>query len=156
MALGPDGYKAAARLFASGVTIVTVSRDGELHGMTASSFAAISLEPPLILVSLGESSRTRAMIHEAGVFGVNILSRDQEDVARAFALPGDKDFEALPHHAGENGAPLLDHSLVSMSCRTTEVVGAGDHELFIAEVLSADEGEGDPLLYFDRSYRSLQ
>ncbi|MGI8775710.1 MAG: flavin reductase family protein [Actinomycetota bacterium] len=155
MPVGPDEYRAAARLFASGVTIVTVASEGSLHGMTASSFAATSLDPPLILVSLGQSSRTRSMIHDTEVFGVNILSAHQEAVARAFAIPGDKTFEDVPHHRGPHGIPLLEGSLVSMGCRTHEVIRAGDHEIFIAEVLTTEIGEGDPLLYFDRSYRAL-
>lgn len=155
MPVSPEEYRSAARHFASGVTIVTVSWTEELHGMTASSFAAISLDPPLVLVSLGESSRTRLMIHKAGTFAVNVLSEEQEHIARVFASPGDKTFEGCAYHLGQANAPLLDGSLVSMTCRTTEVVTAGDHELFIAEVLTTEEGEGRPLLYFDRAYRSL-
>lgn len=155
MPVSPEEYRSAARHFASGVTIVTVSWTEELHGMTASSFAAISLDPPLVLVSLGESSRTRLMIHKAGTFAVNILGEEQEHIARVFASPGDKTFEGCAYHLGQAKAPLLDGSLVSMTCRTTEVVTAGDHELFIAEVLTTEEREGRPLLYFDRAYRSL-
>lgn len=95
------------------------------------------------------------MIRDTEVFGVNILSDHQEEVARAFALPGDKTFEDVPHHRGLHGIPLLEGSLVSMGCKTHDVIRAGDHEIFIAEVLTTEIGAGDPLLYFNQSYRTL-
>ena len=151
----PDGLRAAASRFASGVTVVTTARDGELHGMTASSFASVSLDPPLVLISLDKSSRTRGIVLEVGTFAINILRSDQEDVARAFALPGVKTFDAIPHHLDTSGAPFLDEALASLSCRTVEVVAGGDHEVFIAEVIAVETREGEPLLYFDRAYRRL-
>jgi flavin reductase (DIM6/NTAB) family NADH-FMN oxidoreductase RutF len=144
------------RLFASGVTIVTVVVDGEMHGMTASSFASVSLDPALILVSLDKTSRTRTMIGTAGSFAVNILGEGQEETARLFARSGDKKFEGLPHRVGPLGAPLLDGTIAWLECHTTEIVEAGDHDIFIAKVLAAGETGGRPLVYFDRSYRSLK
>lgn len=123
--------------------------------MTASSFASVSLDPPLVLISLDKSSRTRGIVLEVGTFAINVLRADQEDVARSFAMQGIKTFESIPHHLDSSGAPFLDEALASLSCRTVEVVAGGDHEVFIAEVIAVEVRSGEPLLYFDRSYRRL-
>lgn len=137
------------------MTIVTVVRDGALHGLTASSFAAVSLEPPLVLVCLDKRSRTRAMLLEVNVFGVNVLNEEQRDVAIAFAEDGPKDFERLPHHVDDTGAVFLDEAIASFGCTTVEVVEGGDHDIFIGEVETTATREGRPLLYYDRDYRGL-
>lgn len=153
--VSPEEYRDAVRHFASGVTIITAAAEGEVNGMTASSFASVSLEPPLILVVLDKASRTNAMIQKVGSFAVNILAREQEEIARTFARSTDKTFDELPHQVGPMGAPLLDGSLVWLECRTTEVFGAGDHDIVIGEVLTTGGSEGEPLVYHDRSYRGL-
>jgi flavin reductase (DIM6/NTAB) family NADH-FMN oxidoreductase RutF len=155
MRVSPDDYKAAGRRFASGVTIITVAHDGEVHGMTASSFTTVSLDPPLVLASLERDSKTRKMIIGAEAFAVNILSREQEDIARSFSKAGVKSFEGIPHHMGPSGAPFLEGALASLACCTKEVVEAGDHDLFIAEVACVEVHDGEPLLYYDRDYRSI-
>jgi flavin reductase (DIM6/NTAB) family NADH-FMN oxidoreductase RutF len=155
MVVGPEDFKAAVRRFASGVTIVTVTRDGEMHGMTASSFASVSLEPPSILVSLDKTSKTRTMIGETGSFAVNILAKGQEEIARAFARVGDDKFGDMARETAPGGAPLIEGALAWLECRTTQVVDGGDHEVFIAEVLATGGAAGEPLIYHDRSYRSL-
>lgn len=153
--VSPEDYKAVGRRFASGVTIITVAHEGAVHGMTASSFTTVSLDPPLVLVSLERDSTTRKMVVEAEAFAVNVLSREQEPIARSFAESGPKSFEGIPHHIGPSGAPFLQGALASLGCCTTEVVEAGDHDLFIAEVTSCEFRDGEPLLYFDRNYRSI-
>ena len=155
MPVGPEDYRKALRRFASGITVVTVANGTELHGMTASSFAAVSLVPPLILVSLEKGSRTRSLVMEAKEFGVNILADHQESVARAFSLPGHKPFEETKHRAGVNEAPLLEGAIAWLECRVQNTVDAGDHDIIIGEVLHCDASEGSPLVYFNRDYRSL-
>jgi flavin reductase (DIM6/NTAB) family NADH-FMN oxidoreductase RutF len=156
MTVGPEELRSASRRFASGVTIVTVAAGGELHGMTASSFASVSLIPPLVLVCLDKTSRTRTMIGTAGSFAVNVLAHGQEEIARVFAGSGEKTFDALPHRIGPLGAPILEGSIAWLECRTTEVVESGDHDVFIAEVLATGNNPGQPLVYFDRDYRLLK
>ena len=78
MPVGPEEYRRALRRFPSGVTVVTVKRADELHGMTASSFAAVSLQPPMVLVSLEKGSRTRELVLESKIFGVNVLGEGQK------------------------------------------------------------------------------
>ncbi|MEA2434849.1 MAG: hypothetical protein QOG54_2306 [Actinomycetota bacterium] len=156
MGVGPEEYRRALRRFATGVTIVTVHSDDGPHGMTASSFAAVSLEPPLILVSLEKSSRTRALILEGGTFAVNILGVGQESISREFATRGDKSFENIPHELGVTRAPILAGSFAWIECTTKEWIDAGDHDVVIAEVIACDVGEGEPLVYYDRDYRTIK
>ena len=155
MPVGPEEYRRALRRFASGVTVVTVANGSEFHGMTASSFAAVSLEPPMVLVSLEKGSRTRALVLEAKTFGVNVLAEDQREVAQGFSQPGHKPFETTAHHAGTTGVPLLDDALAAMECRIYRSIDAGDHDVVIAEVLTTDVRDGFPLVYFKQAYRSL-
>lgn len=154
MSVSPDELKRAVRHFASGVTIVAAVEDDVPHGMTASSFASVSLQPPLVLVSLEEGSRTRALIGTTGRFAVNILRIDQMEIARAFARSGDRSFDALPHTL-QDGFAFLDDAIANLGCVTTSVVPAGDHEIFIAEVVATRAAGGDPLVYHDRTYRGL-
>lgn len=155
MHAGPQEFRDAASRFASGVTVVTVAFEGTKHGMTASSFASVSLEPPLILVSLEKSSTTRSMVLESGRYTVNVLADHQEQIAKEFAASGDKSFEHIPHHLDDAGTPVFDEALATFGCRTVTVTEAGDHDVLIAEVLTTSTGKGAPLLYFDRSYRRL-
>lgn len=155
MPVGPEEYRQALRRFASGITVVTVVNGPELHGMTASSFAAVSLQPPLVLVSLEKGSRTRELILEVRSFAVNVLAENQEAVARGFSQSGHKPFEATKHHFGRTGAPLLDGALALLECRIERTIDAGDHDVVIAEVLATEARDGAPLVYFNRAYRSL-
>jgi flavin reductase (DIM6/NTAB) family NADH-FMN oxidoreductase RutF len=153
--IGPDRFKEAAKRFASGVTIVTVSTGDQPHGMTASAFSSVSLEPPTVLVCLEKTSQTRAMVTEAGTFVVNVLSSDQGDIARSFALPGMKSFTEHVHREGIDGAPVLDGAIAWFECKVSTIIDGGDHDIFLGDVIACGFQTGDPLLYYDRSYRSL-
>jgi flavin reductase (DIM6/NTAB) family NADH-FMN oxidoreductase RutF len=155
MPLDPDDFRQALSRFASGVTVVTVAAGDELHGMTASAFASVSLEPPRILVCLDKSSRTRALLTEVGSFAVSVLSADQETISRAFANTGPKPFERSSHKLGENGAPLLDGALAWLECSVTDIIDGGDHDIVLGDVTAGSSADGEPLIYFDRRYRSL-
>jgi flavin reductase (DIM6/NTAB) family NADH-FMN oxidoreductase RutF len=155
MAVNADDFRRALRKFASGVTIVTVALGDELHGATASSFASVSLNPPLILVCLDKSSHTRELLLETEVFAVNVLGADQAEVARAFSLKGVKQFDSLSHRAGIGNAPLLDDAIAWIECRLERVIEAGDHDIVIGDVVSCDTTDRLPLLYYEAEYRGL-
>ncbi|MDQ3986492.1 MAG: flavin reductase family protein [Actinomycetota bacterium] len=155
MAVAPEEYRQALRKFASGITVVTVASNERFHGMTASSFAAVSLQPPLILVCLEKSSTTRSFVLESRTFAVNFLSDFQESLARTFSQSGEKPFGELKYRLGRTGAPLLEGAIAWIECSVNDVLEAGDHDVFIGEILAADQREGAPLVYFDRAYRSL-
>lgn len=123
--------------------------------MTATAFAAVSLDPPLVLVCLEKHSRTREIAEGSGRFAINFLRADQEDVAKAFATSGEKSFDGIPYDGGDHGIPLLAEAIVTMLCRTVEIASGGDHDIFIAEVEGCEVRTGEPLLYLDRTYRSF-
>ncbi len=148
-------FRDALSRFASGVTVVTVGTEEVLHGMTASAFASVSLEPPRVLVCLDKASTTNAMLKTIGSFAVNVLSSGQEETARAFAASGRKPFDRLPHRRGATGAPLLDDAIATIECRVVDRIEGGDHDIILGEVVDCEARAGQPLLYFDRGYRSL-
>lgn len=123
--------------------------------MTASAFASVSLDPPRVLVCLDKGSRTRALLADQSTFAISILSADQEDVSRKFADTGPKPFGELIHKRGENGAPLLDGAIAWIECSVSEIIDGGDHDIVLGEVTACTPSDGAPLLYFDRTYRSL-
>jgi flavin reductase (DIM6/NTAB) family NADH-FMN oxidoreductase RutF len=155
MAVSADAFRSALRRFATGVTIVTVASGDEMHGMTASSFASVSLVPPLVLVCLDKASRTLTLVSETKTFAVNVLRADQQEASVAFARPGLKPFESVAHRRGSNGAPVLDDAIAVLECATYRVFEAGDHEVVLGEVTAASAPGGDPLVYYDGAYRSL-
>jgi len=156
MTVDPEDFRNALRRFATGITVVTVEYEGELHGMTASSFASVSLDPPLVLVCLDKTSRTRGLILEKGTLAVNVLSARDEEVSRSFSRRGLKPFATLDHEQGDTGNPLLGSAIAWIECRLVQMVEAGDHDIFIGEVIACEARPGDPLLYYDQTYRSLK
>ena len=140
--------------FASGVTVVTtVGADGVPRGFTASAVTSLSLEPRMLLVCVDERSSSLRMIQEAGLFAVNILSNEQQDVAQQFARPGDDRFKGLRWRPGvETGAPVIGESLAYAECRLTDTCKGGDHVILIGEIVAGDAHEAEPLLYFRGRY----
>jgi len=129
-------YRDALGRFASGVTIVTapVGRDG-IAGLTASAFSSLSIDPPLILVCVGEKSASRAAFNAAPYFAVHILAESQEDAALAFARSGDDKANGIPWTASERGTPMLDDYLVALECERTEEFHGGDHTIIIGHIV---------------------
>jgi flavin reductase (DIM6/NTAB) family NADH-FMN oxidoreductase RutF len=154
-AVGPDDFRETLKKFASGVTVITTAHGDEMHGLTASSFASVSLEPPLILVVLNTESRTYTLLKESNTFAVSILAEGQEAIARAFAEKGAKPFDSVPHHLGRGGAPILDVAIGWLECTVEARLPGGTHEIILGRVDSCGTREGRPLLYYERNYRSL-
>jgi (E)-2-((N-methylformamido)methylene)succinate hydrolase len=150
-------YRTACGKFATGITIVTVvGQDGLPHGMTVNSFTSVSLDPPLVLVCIDRKAAILAKLEKAEFFGINVLAENQKDFSAQFARPGTDRFEAVPWFPGELGVPLLGGVLAYYECAVTEIVDAGDHRIFIAEVRRLQCFEGQPLLYFASGYRTLE
>jgi flavin reductase (DIM6/NTAB) family NADH-FMN oxidoreductase RutF len=142
-------FRQALGHFAAGVTVVTTQGAERLAGLTVTAFASLSLDPPLVLVSIAHSARSYEIFsNEASHFGVTILRADQEEVAMRFARPDSEKFPAGSYTLSANGVPLLNEGLVSLECRIANQVPGGDHTIFIGEVLSARIFEGEPLVYF--------
>ena len=142
--------------FATGVTIVTcLDRDGQRVGLTANSFNALSLEPPLVLWSLRLKSPSLQAFASAPHFAVNVLSREQLELSRRFSRSGSDKFALGDWSAGEGGAPVLGGSVAHFECGLHAVQEAGDHMLFIGRVLRAQEHARAPLVFHGGGYRAL-
>ncbi len=159
MTLDAEQLRTAMRAWTSGVAIVTATYDGEQHGMTVSSFTSISLEPPLIVISLQTSSRTHEMVSRAKAFGVTILAASQEELSERFANrpPGrNHKLDGLATVTLVTGAPLIEGGLAWLDCRVKQAVPVGMNTLFIGEVVAVRGDDHDaPLVYHDRTYRQL-
>lgn len=146
--------------FATGVTIVTVDLDGEVHGMTANAFASVSLDPMLVLVCVDHTTRTHAHLHAKKRFGINVLCEEQRAISEYYARP-ERTHEHAEQEAGarfertRHGTPMLQGSLAYLECRLHSAQVAGDHTIFIAEVEDVLVREGEPLLFFRGKYRKV-
>lgn len=140
-------FRQAMGRLASGVSVVTAIADGEPHGMTISSLISVSLQPPLLLVSLTAGARTTEAVSASGRFGVSILSAAQEMIARRFASPGSDHFADLPVTYGDHDVPIVPSALVHLECAVDQTVTAGDHLLVVGEVLRVCQRAGDPLAF---------
>jgi flavin reductase (DIM6/NTAB) family NADH-FMN oxidoreductase RutF len=160
MTLNSSDFRKAMGCFATGVTIITVDLEGEVHGMTANAFASVSLDPPLVLVCVDHSTRTHAHLHAKKRFGINVLREDQQAISEYYARV-DRSHEDAEAEAGarfdrtEHGTPMLYGSLAYLECRLHSAEVAGDHTIFIAEVEDLMVREGGPLLFFRGKYRKV-
>jgi flavin reductase (DIM6/NTAB) family NADH-FMN oxidoreductase RutF len=148
------------RRWVTGVSIVTVESEGHKHGATVSSFTSVSVDPPLVTVTLAKSTRTHQFMNDAGVFGVTLLSHDQRVISERFAgnIPDGQDrFEGVLNHYISMGIPVLDGGLAFLGCRIVHQYEMAKSTLFVGEVIAADLGEDKaPLVYVNRMYRRLE
>src|ERR1700739_1993487 len=160
MSLSTAEFRKAMGCFATGVTIITVDLEGEVHGMTANAFASVSLDPLLVLVCVDHETRTHAHLHAKKRFGVNVLGEDQQAISEYYARP-DRTHEHAETEAGarfertKHGTPMLQGALAYLECRLRSAEDAGDHTIFIAEVEDVVVQEGEPLLFFRGKYRQV-
>lgn len=165
-----DEFRAAMSRLAAGVVLVTAHEPaldpdgpgGEDIGMTATAFMSVSLDPPLVMVSLRDGSRMDDLLAEQPLWAVSVLSESQRHIAGRFAMKGRISdrllFEDIPYVRGEaSGALLVRGSLATLEVCTEQRVPAGDHTLVIGRVLTAGlpSGDGGPLTYFKGRYRQL-
>jgi flavin reductase (DIM6/NTAB) family NADH-FMN oxidoreductase RutF len=158
--LTPAEFRKAMGTFATGVTIITVDLDGEVHGMTANAFASVSLDPMLVLVCVDHSTRTHAHLHAKKRFGINVLCETQRAISEYYAR-AERFHENAEAEAGagfdrtRHGTPVLNGALAYLECRLRSAQDAGDHTIFIADVEDVVVREGDPLLFFRGKYRKV-
>ena len=157
--LDPEQLRQAMRAWSSGVTVVTASHAGEQHGMTVNSFTSVSLEPPLIIISLQTGSRTQELVSQAKAFAVTILADDQQDLSDRFAghVPDAEDrLAGLQTEILLTGAPLIKGGLSYLDCRVKQTIPLGASTLFLAEVVAAQGNKTDsPLIYHNRTYHKV-
>jgi flavin reductase (DIM6/NTAB) family NADH-FMN oxidoreductase RutF len=156
MPVEASAFRRALGQFATGVAVVT-TRDaaGQPMGLTVNAFSAVSLEPPLVLVCIDGRSETHGGFDASGLFGVSVLSEDQEHFSRRFAQPGREKFAAKDLHLGEEGIALVPGALAHIVCRVVTATQAGDHTIYVGEVARLDVSPGRPLLFHASGYRRL-
>ena len=149
-------------LFPTGVTVVTaIDSGGTPTGLTAGSFAGVSLDPPLMGLSIKNTSRTLTAIRAQGSFGVHILGDWQADVAGQFGREAGTDkFAGVPYQIDHRGVPCLEGCLRSITCDLEEEFQGGDHSIVLGRIVELnstglDRATGNPLVFFDRRFHSL-
>ena len=140
--------------FATGVTVVTTSNAGAPQGMTLNSFTSVSLDPLLVLVSMAHGTRSLDGIKQSQKMAVNVLHRNQQEAALAFAKRGG-DFPAEHAVLDPHGFYSVRHSLAIMRCEIYDIVTAGDHDLVIGEVVHFESSPGEPLIFHRGAFGGL-
>ncbi|MEK4029766.1 MULTISPECIES: flavin reductase family protein [Bacillaceae] len=146
-------FRNAMGKFATGVTVITTLLEGEAHGMTANAFMSVSLNPKLVLISIGEKAKMLDKINESGKFAVNILSDDQKELSMHFA--GQTKEEREIEFDWVNELPVIKNALANIVCKVHSKQIAGDHTLFIGEVTDIVTSEGAPLAFYEGKYSEV-
>ena len=146
-------FRRALGSFATGVTIITTrTADGTAVGLTANSFNSVSLDPPLVLWSLANTSGNLEAFKAAAHWTVHVLGADQEDLSGRFAKRGIDKFAGLEVEDGAGGVPMLRGCMARFQCRTAFQYEGGDHQIFIGEVIEFDRSEAAPLVFHSGRY----
>ncbi len=149
----PRDFRNALGRFATGITVITIRGEGKkLEGLTVNSFAALSLEPPLVLWCLGKQSPSLPAFEGCSHFAINVLNKDQRHLSNQFATPAEDKFSGIDWTEGLGGAPVLPGSLATFECRNTQRHDGGDHVIFIGGVERFAYTDGMPLLYNGGQY----
>lgn len=153
-----DELRTLMRRFPAGVAVLTVDVEGERLGLTVGSLVSLSLEPPLVGVSIAREAAMHELLRRAGGFAASLLAGGQEWLAQHFArgVPPIGMWHGIATREGAAGAPLLVGALGWIECRLAGETPAGDHTFFLGEVLSVELGQpAPPLVYLDAGYRSV-
>lgn len=140
--------------FPSGVTVVTL-RDGEGKptGITVNSFSSLSLDPPLLMFSVGCQQVSCRWFEEQECFTVNVLAAGQERLAWQFARPRKDKFEGVGWREGANGTPVIDGAIAGFECRKWSIMEGGDHKIIVGEITDFTCAGGDALMFFRGAMR---
>lgn len=139
--------------FATGVAVITtLAADGSPVGVTANSFASVSLDPPMVLWMPGRHLRSMGHFKSADRFAVNVLAKDQAGLSRRFATPGEDKFEGLSVTDGLGGIPLIKNALATFEASTATLHEAGDHYIILGNVERYEYRIGEPLVFHGGSY----
>jgi flavin reductase (DIM6/NTAB) family NADH-FMN oxidoreductase RutF len=152
-AIGVQQFRKTLSRFATGVTVITIAHDEHVHGMTANAFMSVSLNPLLVLISVGHNAQMHKLLGLESRYGVSILSDDQEGLSRHFGGRPVNGLEISFVH--EHGVPLLKGAIAHIVAKVVDMHEAGDHTLFIGEVEYLQDHHGNPLLFYSASYGQL-
>ncbi|WP_089751123.1 flavin reductase family protein [Halobacillus alkaliphilus] len=146
-------FRTAMGKFATGVTVIVSEVEGQVHGMTANAFMSVSLDPKLVLISIDKKAKMNEVIEKSNQFTVNILSGDQKEMSMIFAgqIKEDKQvkFETV------EGLPVIEDALVSLVCNVYQSHEAGDHTLYVGEVINLNLQDGEPLAFYEGKYMQM-
>ena len=157
MSVSPDEFRSVLGRFPSGVTVVTtLATDGSDQGMTVSAFCSVSLEPPLVLICIEKTASVYQALAKAPRFVVNILSVDQEQIARRFSIVDIDRFAGVGYSRSPSGIAVLEDALGIIECSHHAMHDAGDHSIIVGQVESAEVTGGTPLLYYRGGYSQLE
>ncbi|MDE1853527.1 MAG: flavin reductase family protein [Thaumarchaeota archaeon] len=153
------GLKSAMRAYPQGVTVVTTDSADGPKGLTVSSFTSVSLDPPLVLLSIAKGSAMHNLFRDAKAYAVNFLADDQKSVSDRFAGRTEaKDrFEGVKYAKGLSGSPLISGVRAVVECRAWKVYDGGDHSILVGEVISARAlNSKRPLVYYSQQYTTTE
>ena len=160
MSVAADVFKRVMRRWASGVAIVTTCNGDEIHGLTVSGFVGVSPDPALVVISIGHNQHSHDKFHRGGVYAVSLLHAGQAEWSDRFAgrpTEAVNRFEGVAHKTAVTGEPILDDCLAWFDCRIVAEHVAGDHTLFIGEVLAAEVvRDAPPLVFHNTAYPRLE
>lgn len=145
-------YRDALGQFATGVTVVTAAGPEGPVGMTANSFASVSLEPPLVLWSPSTTSARFGVFRDAQRYAIHVLCADQQEMAQSFARSGSHGFAQFDHVLSPQGVPLLSGCLARFECIQAACHPAGDHMIILGHVQRAQISTGAPLVFLRGGY----
>jgi len=159
LALVQDGMKQVMRVFPQGVTVVAMMTPEGPRGVTVSAFTSISLNPPLVLVSLSKASRLHPHLAQSSGFSINLLADDQRSVSMRFAgmdEAADR-FKGIDFTPGKTGAPIIRGVRAVVECKTWRVYDGGDHSIFIGEAVAAQKlNDKPPLVFYQQQYTTTE
>jgi 3-hydroxy-9,10-secoandrosta-1,3,5(10)-triene-9,17-dione monooxygenase reductase component len=156
-AIDATAFRRALGHFATGVTVIAAMEGSEPVGFACQSFAALSLEPPLVLFCPGKASRTWPAIEAAGRFCVNVLAHDQQDVSATFGRAGTDKFASCTWTPAPSGAPKVDGALTWIDCSVENVYDGGDHWIVVGRVTALGETDDErPLLFYRGAYSTTE
>lgn len=149
--------KDALSRFTTGVTVVTTTHEGQDFGMTCNSFNSVSLDPPVVLWSIRQSSQAHAAFVESGGYVVNVLSSEQKDVAMKFTQGAHHErFEGVPASKSATRKPLLEQAVAWFECELLQAIPVGDHTIMLGKVTACGTQPGQGLAYSQRAFGVVQ
>jgi flavin reductase (DIM6/NTAB) family NADH-FMN oxidoreductase RutF len=149
-----DEFREAMSRVPMAVTIVTAFANGRAHGTTVSAFCSLSLDPPMVLITLGLESDLLALLPETGRFSVNLLAVGQHELGRACARKGIDKLAMVPW-ANDHGLPRIKDAAAWLACEIQDFLPAGDHMIVTGLVTLAKSGTTEPIVYHRRDFRAL-
>lgn len=153
----PQTFRHLLGSFATGITVLTtLDESGQPIGMTASAVAAVSLDPPLLLVCIGKHSSCHDILLATDAFVLNVLAEGQEELSDQFATDATDRFRNIADSTGSEDLPLLEGVAAHIVCRTWKHVNAGDHTIFLGSVIRGTAHDRAPLLHFRGAYGALR